>query len=215
MRRSRQKAFSSPARILVAVPPTRGLSAGQETHAVKSCLALFALALLSVSFTLPANAQDLLSDNDGGHEAKVFAEFSGAHSGQGTGYLWGGSAGGYLQGHLLGVVLRGTAEPSGATVHVFNVVCGPRLAVDLPVFRLYVEAAGGMGHAGYYDTYGNFGSSWGPAWQADAGVSHGLLSRLDWRVLEVAYGRIYAGPGVSPVIISTGLSLHLWGSGVQ
>ena len=174
---------------------------------------LLALALLSVSFTLPSNAQNLL--DDGGHDVKLFAELTGARSGQGVGTLWGASAGGYVQGHLLGIVLRGTAEPSGATVHVFNALLGPRLAVSLPLARLFVEATGGVGHTGYYDTYGNFGSSWGPAWQADAGISHGVLPRLEWRILEVGYGHIYAGPGVSPVFISTGLSLHVWGSGVQ
>lgn len=190
----------------------RGLSGGQETPAVKSKTPLLLFALLSLSIILPLRAQDLL-DGDGGHAFKAFAEFSGARSGQGVGALWGASAGAYVQGHLLGLVLRGTAEPSGATVHLFNAVAGPRLAFDLPLARLYVEATGGMGHAGYYDNYGNFYSSWGPAWQADAGISHGLLPRLEWRVLEVAYGRIYVGPSVSPLIISTGLSLHLWGSG--
>ena len=174
---------------------------------------LLALALF-VSFTLTAHAQNLLGDDDG-HAVKLFAEVTGARSGQGVGTLWGGSAGGYVQGHLLGIVLRGTAEPSGATVHVFNALLGPRLALSFPLARIFVEATGGVGHTGYYDSDGYFGSSWGPAWQANAGISHGFLPRLEWRILDVGYGRIYAGPGVSPVFISSGLSLHLWGSGGQ
>lgn len=174
---------------------------------MKRSSVLFTLALLSASFTVSALAQE--SDSDA-HQFKIFAEFSAAHPGQGAGYIWGGSGGAYLQGGLLGLVVRGTATPSGNSIRMYSAVAGPRLAADFRVIRAYIEAGGGMGHSGYYDAYGNIQSAWAPAWQADAGANRRLLPRLDWRILEVAYGRIYAGPGVSPVIVSTGLALHLW-----
>lgn len=110
----------------------------------------------------------------------------------------------------MGFGLRATEIPSGSAIHLFDAVAGPRLAVSFPWLRVYLEAAGGMGHSGYYNQYGNYGSGWGPAWQANAGVSHSLLPHLSWRVLEFGYGRIYAGANVSPVFISTGLALHVW-----
>lgn len=174
---------------------------------MKRCSAVFALALLSVFFTFTAQAfaQDALGD----HTFNVFAEFSGARSGQGTGYLWGGSAGAYLQGHFLGLVLRGTEESGGSAIHLFNAVLGPRIALNLPLFRGFIEAGGGIGRSGYFDAFGNSGSGWGPAWQVDAGISHELLPHFNWRVLEFSYGQIDVGPTVRPVILSTGIGLHL------
>ena len=146
-----------------------------------------------------------------GHRGlNVFGTFTAARSGQGVGYLWGGSAGSYLQGRFLGFGVRATDEPSNNAIHLFEAVTGPRVAVSFPFVRAYLEAGGGMGRSGYYDRNGNYGSSWAPAWQADAGVTHGILPRLSWRILEVGYGRIYAGPGVSPLFLSSGITLHIW-----
>jgi hypothetical protein len=88
--------------------------------------------------------------------------------------LWGGSGGGYIQGHVLGFVARTTALPGNANLRAYDAVIGPRLAVTLPFVRLFVEAGGGMGRSDSYNSAGAFGSSWGAAWQVDAGVSHGL-----------------------------------------
>lgn len=169
----------------------------------------FSLLFLSAFLALPALAQDI-GLGDGHRGINVFAEFTAARSGQDVGTLWGGSAGSYLQGRFLGFGLRATEEPSNTTVRVFEAVAGPRVAVSLPFVRAYLEAGGGMGRSGYYNNYGIFGSSWGPAWQADAGVNHSILPRLSWRIFEVGYGRIYTGPGVSPLFLSTGLTLHAW-----
>ena len=73
-----------------------------------------------------------------------------------------------------------------------------------------MDAGGGLGRSDSYNSAGIFGPAWGAAWQVNAGVSHGILPRLDWRILELGYGHIYAGQGVSPAMASTGLTLHLW-----
>jgi len=176
---------------------------------MKRCSMLFALALLSAVITAPAQAQDP-AGGLGGHQGNLFAEFSAANLGQGTGFISGASAGGYLQGPLLGLVMRATAAPGGDTFHVYSAVLGPRIAFDLPVLRPFIEAGGGIGHSSYYNSGGNFARGWGPAWQIDAGVEHSLLPRVQWRVLEVAWGHIDVGPGVAPTVISSGLTLHLW-----
>jgi hypothetical protein len=168
-----------------------------------------ALVLLSAFTSAPALAQDD-GLGVGPRGGSVFLEASAASVGQGDGVIWGGSGGGYIQGHVLGFMARATALPGNANNKVYNAVIGPRLAVTLPFVRVFVEAGGGVGHSGYYNSLGGYGTSWGAAWQADAGVSHGILPRVDWRILEVGYGHIYAGTGVSPVIASTGLTLHLW-----
>jgi hypothetical protein len=166
-------------------------------------------ALLSAFLPAPAFAQDE-GLGGGPRGASVFLEASAASLGQGAGVIWGGSGGGYIQGHVLGFVARVTALPANYNLHAYSAVVGPRLAVSLPLFRVFLEAGGGMGRVDNYNTAGSPGSAWGAAWQADAGISHGILPRVDWRILDVAYGRIDAGSGVYPVVASTGLTLHIW-----
>jgi hypothetical protein len=176
---------------------------------MKTPSAWLALVLLSAFLSAPAFAQeDGLGVGPRG--TSVFLEASAASVGQGYGVLWGGSGGGYFQGRVLGFVARATALPGNANTRVYNAVIGPRLTVSLPIVRLFVEAGGGMGHSGYYNSLGAYGTTWGAAWQVDAGVSHGILPRVDWRILEVGYGHVYVGSGVSPVVASTGLAVHLW-----
>lgn len=168
------------------------------------------LVLLTASLSTAASAQDV-GFGAGSRRASVFAEVSAARTGTGAGYIWGGSAGAYIQGRVLGLVARATALPGNHDIHLYDAVLGPRIAVTLPFVRAWVEAGGGMGYTGgYASDQSALGSNWGAAWQVDAGVSHGILPRLDWRILEVGYGHIYAGSGVSPVMASTGVTMHIW-----
>lgn len=169
----------------------------------------FALFLLPALLCLPAIAQDA-GIGLPHHGANVFAEFSGGRTGQGEGAIWGGSGGAYLQGHLLGVVLRGTVLPSNADFRIYEAVLGPRVVVGLPLVRAFVEAGGGMGRMGHLDAADNFRKEWGPAWQMNLGFARTILPRVEWRILEGSYSHIYAGPGVSPLVLSTGVTLHVW-----
>lgn len=171
--------------------------------------AWIALVLLFAFTFTPAFAQDTAGLGMG-HAGNLFLEASTARTGQGSGFIWGGSAGAYLQGRLLGFVARATALPGNATTHAYSAVLGPRIAVSLPLFRAYLEAGGGYGRSDGYNSGYATGSSWGPAWQVDVGVEHTLLPHLDWRILELAYGHIYAGPGLAPTVLSTGLTVHFW-----
>lgn len=165
-----------------------------------------ALALLSAFFVLPARSQDSIT-GIGSHSGGVFAEFSMATVGQGQGFIRGGSGGGYFQGHVLGWSLRALAEPSGDSTHLYEATIGPRIAISLPFIKPFLEVGGGAGHASYATGNGMFGRSWGPAWQANLGVEHSLLPMVRWRIFDAGYGHIYAGPGVSPFTIGTGLAL--------
>jgi len=168
------------------------------------------VVLLSAFLSTPLLAQDV-GIGGAARSGSVFAEVSGARTGQGAGYVWGGSAGAYIQGQVLGFVARATVLPGNDDIHVYDAVVGPRLAVTLPFVRAWLEVGGGAGYTGgYYSSGTSLGSAWGAAWQADAGVSHHILPRLDWRILDVGYGHIYAGSGVSPIMASTGLTLHVW-----
>lgn len=165
---------------------------------------LFALALLSAfTFTTPARAQDA-EGGPGSRSGSFFAEFSAANAGQGDGFLWGATAGAAMQRGILGLVARGTAEPSGQSMHLYEAVLGPRFALDLPLLKPFIEAGGGMGR----NDNGYSSPAWGAAWQVAAGAEHDLGPHLRWRVLELAYGHIYAAGGVSPTIISTGLRVR-------
>ena len=174
---------------------------------MKNSAAFLVTGLVATLLCIPAHGQEVGS-LAGNRSFNVFAQVSAARAGQGSGIIWGGSTGVYVQGHLLGLVLRGTALPGNQTERIYTAILGPRVALSLPFFRVYGEVGGGMGHAGYYDN-GVFGTSWAPAWQVDAGLVRGLLPHLDWRVVELSYSRIYAGPGVSPEMLSTGFALHL------
>ena len=165
---------------------------------------------MSAFLSTPVVAQDV-GLGGSSRSASVFLEASAARTGQGVGYVWGGSAGAFVQGRVLGVVARATVLPGNHDLHAYEAVLGPRLALTLPFVRAWVEAGGGMGYTGGdYSTPGSPGSEWGAAWEADAGVSHGILPRVDWRILEIGYGRIYTGTNVSPLVASTGLTLHIW-----
>jgi hypothetical protein len=168
------------------------------------------LILLSASLSTPAIAQDV-GFGGTGHRASVFADFTAARTGQGAGYVWGGGAGAYVQGRILGLMARATVLPGNNDIHLYDAVLGPRLALTLPFVRAWIDAGAGMGYTGgYYSSPTTLGTQWGAAWQADAGISHAILPRLDWRILEIGYGRIYTGTGVSPLMASTGLTLHIW-----
>lgn len=171
------------------------------------CWKPLALALLSACIAIPAVAQESVP-GIGNRSAGIFAEFSMATTGQGQGWIRGASGGGYFQSRLLGWSLRGLAEPTGVTTHVYEATLGPRIAINLPFLKPFIEVGGGAGHASYSTGYGAFGRSWGAAWQANIGIEHELLPMMRWRILELGYGHIYAGPGVSPLIASTGLSLN-------
>ncbi|MFP5226236.1 MAG: hypothetical protein ACLGXA_01305 [Acidobacteriota bacterium] len=181
-----------------------------KTPSVWLCSALVS-ALFFASLATPAFAQDV-GLGSGPRSGSIFAEVSAARTGQGAGVVWGGSAGGYLQGRVLGFVARATVLPGNGDIHVYDAVVGPRLAATLPFVRLWLEAGGGVGYSGgYYGATGNaIARDWGAAWQADLGVAHRLSSRLEWRMLEVGYSRIYTGSNVSPVMASTGLTVRLW-----
>ena len=176
---------------------------------MKTPSVFLALVVLSASLSTPAFCQDE-GLGIGPRSGSLFVEASAATVGQGYGTLWGGSAGGYIQGRVLGFVARATALPGNANTHLYNAVIGPRLAVTLPFVRAWVEAGGGVGYAGGAYVTSSSSSAWGAAWQANAGVSHGILPRVDWRILEIGYGHIYSGSGLSPLMASTGLTLHIF-----
>ncbi len=187
---------------------TRVARAWAGEFPVKTPSAWLALVLLSAFTSVPAFAQE--GSGWSPKAGAIFAEFSAARTGQGAGVIVGGSGGGYVQGHVLGLVARATVLPGNYNYHTYTAVIGPRLAVSLPIFRVFLEGGGGMGRTDNYAAQGPLGTSWGAAWQVDAGFSHQILGRIDWRILDAGYGHIYAGSGVSPVMLSTGLALHFW-----
>lgn len=149
----------------------------------------------------------------GGRETAVFGELNFARPGQGAGNVLGGTLGGYEQGYLFGVGVRGTVDSVGSDIHVYQATIGPRVTIRLPSLTVFGELGGGIGHAGYhrFDSLNSVvTSSWGASWQANAGVDWGILPfGLKWRVVEFGYGKVYSGPGVTPKTISTGIVWRL------
>ncbi|MBW4028465.1 MAG: hypothetical protein HIU93_13860 [Acidobacteria bacterium] len=148
------------------------------------------------------------------HNLSVFGEFSASRPGQGSGFVYGPTAGAYMQtSRHLGLTARGSILREGSAIHVYQGLLGPRISAHLPRFTLYGEGLGGLGHAGYQvptPTGNGIASGWGLAWQLDAGLDHHILPHTDWRVVELAYGKVYTSRTVTSTTISTGLVIHLF-----
>jgi hypothetical protein len=176
-------------------------------------VSLIAFLALIVWFNLGNASAQARPTAYGGRETAVFGELNFARPGQGAGNVLGGTIGGYEQGNLFGLGLRGTVDTVGSNIHVYQATIGPRVTLRLPKLTVFGELGGGIGHAGYHrfnDLNSVVTSSWGASWQANAGVDWGILPfGLKWRVVEFGYGKVYAGPGVTPKTISTGIVWRL------
>jgi hypothetical protein len=174
---------------------------------IRFVLSIFYFAFL-VSYCVGTAAAQVTASARGGRQTDVFGELNLVRPGQGEGNTYGGTLGGFEQGRLFGVGVRGTIDPEGSHIHIYQATIGPRIAFHIPLVTVFGEFEGGLGHAGYR-TGNTVTSSWGATWQANAGADWSILPHLKWRVLDFGYGRVYAGPEVDPKTISTGLVLRL------
>ncbi len=110
----------------------------------------------------------------------------------------------------LGLDARGYIVNNRVALHTFLGELGPR--VQYPVWRLrpYAEFMGGLGHSGYHTPQNTLGSGYGLAYAFAFGTDLRLTHRFEWRVVDVQYTHIYTGPGVSPLIGSTGVVFRIF-----
>ncbi|GAC1356140.1 MAG: hypothetical protein NVSMB3_02150 [Acidobacteriaceae bacterium] len=152
----------------------------------------------------------------------VYAEFTGGKvSTANTPWMYGPTIGLYHDDGFGPIALgldvrgsflrRGDTNGSGSSQSLNTLEGGVRLAITphvLPI-KPYVEALGG---------YGGLTAGQGSArtsashftYQFLGGVDLTFLPRLDWRVVELSYGRLSGlGDSYAPTTLSTGLVLRL------
>ena len=107
----------------------------------------------------------------------------------------------------IGVDLRGN-RLWGNEEDYWSGLGGVRLVVKPPVlpFRVYVQGSAGVGGVKASGNTGNLSSSYSNKFQYDAfaGTDFTLLPHIDWRVVEVGYGRM-SGTSNSGVSNSSGV----------
>jgi hypothetical protein len=166
--------------------------------------ALFALLLFALSIPA-AQAQTAL-----------YGQFSASHFNLPNTDEWGygGGFGLYSDfykvpfGKVGGDIRFQFTRPASNTT-LFSTLLGPRIAVHPHVVNLtpYAEFLFGAGHFSYGN---NSPSTTQFDWRALGGVDKTLLPHLDWRVIEVSYGRLNTYSGhLEPVTLSTGIVLRL------
>lgn len=176
----------------------------------------FLLPSFMLVVSVAAHAQSAPAATGAPRTANVFGQFNFDRPGQGAGWVMGGTVGADLaRGGLFAYTGRLTANRWNSNIHIYTGLLGLRLVHRSPRYRPYVEGLLGPGHAGYQVFSPQSGqrvvtSAFGFAWQVNAGLDYPWKHRLYWRVVELDYGKIYAGPGVKTASISTGVVFRLW-----
>jgi len=137
-----------------------------------------------------------------------YATASGAGPELGKGTELGVTAG-FLVDHsrFMALDARGVILAVRQPQHILIAESGPRFT---PVYyrnlRPYAEVLAGLAHTEYGTrAHPPTGKGFGLAWTATFGVDMGLKHGLTWRVAEYSYTHIYAGSGVTPTILNTGI----------
>ena len=169
---------------------------------------LFALALS----TAAASAQ-----------VGIYGNFATVHLNSGNTWSYGPGGGIYYDCMHLGPIriggdLRGNVL-WGNQVNYWSGLGGVRLVVKPPVlpFRVYGQGSAGVGGVKASGSVGNLPNSYSNKFQWDvfAGTDVTLIPHVDWRVVELGYGRmsgVTSGPTSSSVgvfTLSSGIVLRL------
>jgi hypothetical protein len=107
-----------------------------------------------------------------------------------------------------GVDFRGSFVSGTGNTSVDTGLAGLRIAIHPQVLPIspYGELLVGMSH---YALGTGLAANTDFATAAVVGVDHTLLPHVDWRVIEISYGRVNASTAFNPVTYSTGLVVRL------
>jgi len=144
----------------------------------------------------------------------VYAMFSGATLNNTTAPTqYGTTVGAFLENRSLklvsaGVDFRGSFVSGTGNTSVQTGLAGLRIAIHPQVLPIvpYGELLIGISH---YALGTGLAANTDFATAAVVGVDHALVPRVDWRVLEISYGRVNANTPFNPVTYSTGLVVRL------
>lgn len=171
-------------------------------------LALF--CFVTSSFSLAQVAPATQGGSVGLH---VFGEFTVGKPNYGTEYLLGPSLGGYLQiKRWFGAEARGSALKWGPSpYHQGTALIGPRMQYPVHRFIPYGAFDVGVAHAVYPPVPGKLTAVNKLAWEMAAGVDYHLTHRIDLRLFDFTYGKIYVlQSGLNPKTFSSGVIFRLF-----
>ncbi len=120
-----------------------------------------------------------------------------------------GMTGGFVVDHsrFLALDARGMVLAALQPQHILVAESGPRITpVSYRNLRPYAEVLAGLAHT-EYGTHAHppIGKGFGLAWTATFGADLELRRGFTWRVAEYSYTHIYAGSGVTPSVLNTGI----------
>jgi hypothetical protein len=136
----------------------------------------------------------------------AYGEISASAPQSGRGVRLGGALGVLLEhSRYLGLDARGVALVALQPIHTFILEAGPRVAPIYGKYQPYAEGLVGIGHSEYGSANTPGGKGTGFTWTVAGGVDRFFPHGLRWRIAEVSYNHIDVGPGVSPIMFSSGL----------
>jgi opacity protein-like surface antigen len=174
----------------------------------------FFLALLCTIISAYSVAQVASSTKGGGGKIGIFGEFTAGKPNFGSDFLYGPTIGGYIQLHRwLGGEARGSLLKWGPSAfHQDMAVVGPRFQYPFHRFVPYGSFDMGVAHVTYPNqTTGVLDSSNKLAWEMASGVDYRLNHRIDLRLFDFTYGKIYVlQHGLNPKGFSSGIVFRLF-----
>lgn len=182
-----------------------------RTHLPRKYLLLLAVCVTTWSLSFSQVAPSTKGGNNGIY---IFGEFGAGWPNYGGDYLLGPTVGGYMQFHRwLGGEVRGSVMHWGPSeYHQANALIGPR--VQYPFHRLLPYGAFdiGIAHAAYPPVpHAPVSSANKLGWELATGVDYRLSHRIDLRLADFTYGKIYIlQNGVDPKTISSGIVFRLF-----
>ena len=172
-------------------------------------LALFCIAASALSF-----AQVAPSTKGGGAGLHVFGEFTAGKPNYDSDFLLGPTVGGYLQfSHWIGGEARGSILKWGPShYHQDMALVGPRVQYPFHRFVPYGAFDVGVAHVTYPPTVeAPVTSANKLAWELASGVDYPLNHRIDLRLFDFTYGKIYVlQHGLNPKGFSSGIVFRLF-----
>ncbi|WP_158748832.1 hypothetical protein [Acidobacterium sp. S8] len=160
-----------------------------------------------------SSAQVAPATQGGGGGLHVFGEFTVGKPNYGTEYLLGPSLGGYLQitrwlgGEARGSILKWGPSP----FHQDTALIGPRVQFPVHRFAPYGAFDIGVAHVTYPPEPGKLTSVNKLGWEMATGVDYHLTRRIDLRLFDFTYGKIYLlQNGLNPKTYSSGVVFSLF-----
>ena len=123
-----------------------------------------------------------------------------------------GGSGGLIADHgpLFGLDARGVIIRARQPLHTYIAEVGPRVSHRFWLVKPYGEVLFGLGHSGYLTPEKQLVSGYGLTYSVAVGADLRLFHGFSWRVADLSYNHISAGPGETAKLASMGVVYHFF-----